>query len=192
MSRFLPLCVTIVALLSALPHAARAAEPTLEVHPNRSLCVVPFEVIATGLQPAKQVEMPVTVAGVVTGTVSGVTGPDGSFRSSIPLILLPCAEGGPVTVSVSIDGVPAALTTAFQIAEPVVPPPTPTATSAVASATPIPPETGGGSEAADVAGEGAPWALLAVVAVAGAGMLLTWATRPRGPFEDPDDFVIGG
>ena len=193
MSRFLPLCAAILVLLSALPHSARAAEPTLEVHPARSRCVVPFEIIGTGLEPSRAVEAPVTVGGTVTGRVTGVTGPDGRLRVSIPLILLPCEAGGPVTVSISVDGVPGALTATFEIAEPIVPPPTATATSAVLSATPIPPETGGGSEAAAVAGQGAPWALLMVVAMAGGGMLATWATRPRGPFEYPDDdLVIGG
>lgn len=186
----LPIAAAFV--LAVLPRgAAHAADPAISIQPARALCTQPFEITATGLEPAKAMEADITVDGVVTGSVAAVTGPNGTFWSPIPMILLPCADGGVVTVSMSVDGVPSALTAMFEIGEPVVALPTATATAAV-TATPIPPEAGGGGSdaAAVVAGEGAPWALLAIVVMALAGMVGTWVTRPRWQPDEPEQ-VIG-
>jgi hypothetical protein len=183
--------IAAVLALAMMPRGAYAADPAVSIQPARALCTQPFEITATGLEPSKAMEADITVDGALTGRVAAVTGPDGTFWSPIPMILLPCADGGVVTVSMSVGGVPSALAATFEIGEPVVALPTATATAAV-TATPIPPDAGGGGSdaAAAVAGEGAPWALLGIVVVSLGGIVGTWVTRPRWQPEEPEQ-VIG-
>lgn len=161
-------------LLFAASGSGRAfAEPQMEVHPPRSRCVVPFEIFANGLEPSQDVLVDIVVGGVVTGSVGGRSEPDGRFWSPIPLVLLPCGPGGVVTANLKIDGT-VVVTTTFEIAPPIQPPPADTATPA-----PGPPATGNASRAPGGRPNPLPMTLAVAILIAGSVATFGWRSHRR-------------
>jgi hypothetical protein len=181
--RLMALALVLLAMVAATPDLARAQQPTFEVTPARSHCVAPFEARARGLAPNQSVEVEISVDGAVTGSVAGTSDQFGQFFSPIPMILLPCSEGGLVAASISVGGEPLPQTAHFEVAEPVVPPPSPTATATagLAAGTPRPPDVGSGpgESVASSAQASSLWVLVTIAVLATAGMTATWVTRPR-------------
>ena len=182
LTRALAVVAVLLTLGAAGAGGVSAQGPTFEITPARQACVQPFQVRAAGLGGNQPVEVEITVAGVVTGAVAGTTDSVGQFQSPIPMILLPCADGGEVSATISVGGEPLPLTARFEVAEPVVAPPTPTApaTAGPNDATPRPPEVGTGpGSVTSSAQASALWVLVFIGALATFGIAATWVTRPR-------------
>jgi hypothetical protein len=182
LSRALALAALLISMAPGVVGTATAQAPTIEVVPERAGCMQPFEIRAAGLSPNQDVAVDITVAGKVTGSVEGRTDAVGQFFSPIPMILLPCADGGSVLASLIVAGEFVPITAQFEVARPVValPSATPSPTVDASGATPLPPEAGTGAEAVSApAAESALWVLIVIGTVATGGIITTWVTRPR-------------
>lgn len=183
LTRSLALVAVLLVLATGNASDASAQGPKFEVTPARAACVQPFEIRASGLAESRAVEVEISVEGIATGSVAGTTDSVGQFHSPIPMILLPCADGGEVTASISVGGEKLPLTARFEVADAVVAPPTPTSTTAAAVAgegTPRPPEVGTGpGTVSSSAQAGSLWVLVFIGTLATFGIAATWVTRPR-------------
>ncbi len=131
--KFLGLLVLLL-ITAATPLMAHA-EARMEINPGRSRCVVPFEIMASGLPPSRDVLVDMVVDGVTTGAVGGRSEPDGRFYSPIPMVLIPCEAGGLVVANLRVDGQAIGLTATFEVTARNAPPAPPALGNTNAAAT---------------------------------------------------------